>query len=216
MRHSLLQPATVLSLMLAALVLMLAVDLLLHDTIDQIFREGHTIEFLAGVYYLVAAVLLVAVMPPGLRRSQWHLPVILVLMFLRELDMDKALTTDGVLQLRLYSGPAPLPEKIAGAAVIALILVCTWRLATRTVPGFVRGLRAGRADSWQVLLAGIAVVVSKSLDGIGRKLSAISHEIGAEVVVRASRIEEMLELVASMLLVMAVVLGRRIGWARQG
>ena len=215
MRHRDFQPATVLSLMLAALVMMLAVDLLLHDTIAQIFDEGHTIEFLSGVYYLAAAVLLVAVMPPGMRRSQWHLPVILVLMFLREFDMDKALTTEGVLQLRLYSGPAPLLEKIAGAAVIALILVCAWRLAARTVPGFVRGLHAGRPDSWLVLLAGIAVFVSKNLDGIGRKLSAISHEIGAETVIRASRIEEMLELVASMALVMAVVMGRRIGWQRR-
>lgn len=215
MRHSDFQPATALSLMLAALVLMLGVDLLLHDTIAQIFDEGHTIEFLSGVYYLAAAVLLVAVMPPGMRRSQWHLPVILVLMFLREFDMDKALTTEGVLQLRLYSGPAPLPEKIAGAAVIVLILVCAWRLTARTVPPFVRGLRQGRPDSWLVLLAGVTVIVSKSLDGIGRKLSAINHEIGAETVIRASRIEEMLELVASMALVMAVVMGRRIGWQRR-
>lgn len=215
MRHSLLEPATVLSLLLAALVLMLGVDLLLHDTIAQIFHEGHTIEFLSGVYYLAAAVLLVAVMPAALRRSQWHLPVILVLMFLREFDMDKALTTEGVLQLRLYTGPAPLLEKIAGAAVIALILVCAWRLTVRTVPGFLHGLGQGRPDSWLVLLAGVTVIVSKKLDGIGRKLSAISYEIGAETVVRASRIEEMLELVASMALVMAVVLGRRMGWDRQ-
>ena len=41
MRHSDFQPATALSLMLAALVLMLGVDLLLHDTIAQIFDVGY-------------------------------------------------------------------------------------------------------------------------------------------------------------------------------
>ena len=51
MRDDLFQPATVLSLMLVALSLMLAVDLLLHQTVAEIFKEGHAIEFFAAVYY---------------------------------------------------------------------------------------------------------------------------------------------------------------------
>lgn len=209
MRNDPFQPATVLSLMLVALLLTLAVDLLVHETIVQIFKEGHTIEFFAGVYCLAAASLLIVMAPVAYLRSQWHLPVILVLMALREFDMDKRLTTEGVLQLRLYSGPAPLAEKIAGLMVVTLILVCAWRLATRTVPSFLRGLRTMVPESWLVLVAGAAIVVSKSLDGLGRKLAAFGYHIGNEAALWASKSEEMLELAASMMLVMAVVHGCR-------
>ena len=214
MRDDLFQPATVLSLMLVALSLMLAVDLLLHQTVAEIFKEGHAIEFFAAVYYCLAAVLLTAMLPAARLRGQWHLPVILVLMTLREFDLDKRLTSEGILQLRLYSGPAPLGEKIAGAMVTALILVCGWRLALRTLPAFWRGLRAMDPSRWLALFAGTAIVISKSLDGLERKLAAFGYGIGRDVAVWASRSEEMLELAASMMLVMAVVHGCR-RWALQ-
>jgi hypothetical protein len=214
MRDDLLQPATVLSLLLASFLTMLSVDLVHHESVEDIFKEGRAIEFFSAGCYLVAAVLLIAMLPAARLRSQWHLPVILVLMTLREFDLDKSLTSEGVLQLRLYSGPAPWIEKIVGAMVVALILVCGWRLATRTVPPFLRGLRGFAPESWLVLFAGAAIVVSKSLDGLGRKLAAFGYKIGNETAALASKSEEMLELVASMMLVMAVVQGCR-RWSRR-
>lgn len=215
MHHNILRPATVLSLMLAAFLLMLAVDLLLHETIAQIFEEGHAIEFFSGICYLVAAVLLIVMAPMACLRRQWHLPVILLLMSLREFDLDKCLTSDGILQLRLYSGPAPFAEKIAGGMVVALILICGWRLASRSIQAFWTGLRSLAPESWLVLLAAMALVFAKTLDGLGRKLASFGYALAEQEGIYAARFEEMMELEASMMLVMAVVHGCR-RWRVQG
>ncbi len=202
-------PAAALSLMTVALLLMLAVDLMLHETVAEIFDEDQAIELFTGMLYVVAAIVLVATRPTGRLRSEWHLPVILVLMALREFDLDKKLTSEGVLQLSLYSGPALLAEKLAGAAIIALILVCGWRLVRHTGPAFLRGLRAMAPASHLCLFAAAGLAFSKTLDGLDRKLAALGFGIDAKTATLTGRFEEMLELAASMMLMMAVVYANR-------
>lgn len=195
--------------MTTGFLLLLAVDLVLHDEIAQIFKEGHAIELVSGLYLLAAAALLVVTQPAHSLGRQWHLPVILVLMALREFDLDKRLTSEGILQLRLYTEPSPWGEKLAGAMIVALILVCGWRLLRHTMPDFLRGLRAGSPASLLCLAAGVMLVLSKTLDGLGRKLAALGYRITEDANQFASRTEELLELGVAMMLVMAIASLRR-------
>lgn len=201
-RKLFLNPPFVLALLQSTFLLALTIDLLSHETIREIFAEDHAIE-LMSVLLLVAAAGLLMMFDPGVRKN-WHLPTILALIALRELDLDKRLTSEGVLQLRLYSGAAPLWEKAFGMAVVTLVLACTWRLLTRTIPHWWKGLREGQAVSWLGLGAVSAILIAKSLDGLGRKLAPLGVHLDQTTLTVSGRLEELLEMVAGMLLVMAV------------
>ena len=200
-----LHPAFTLAVMLAATLMFLGVDLALHESVAVIFKEGHTIELMSAVFLAFAAGLWWVTGADDMRGRQWHIPAILTLMTLRELDFDKRFTSEGVLQLRLYSGPSPLWEKLLGLAVIALILICGWRLLTITMPRWWAGLRAGLPTSWLAGLAALLVVVAKSLDGLDRKLADFGVILVPEYGTLAGRVEELLELAAFMMLVQALV-----------
>lgn len=190
--------------MLAATLLLLGVDLSLHESTAVIFKEGHAIEVMSAVLLASAAVLWWGFDADDMAGRQWHIPVILLLMAMREMDFDKRFTSEGVMQLRLYSGDFPLLEKALGLAVIALILVCGWRLTTITLPRFWAGLRAGLPASWLTGLAALMLMVAKTLDGLDRKLAGFGITISPELGTLTGRLEELLELVAYMMLVQAL------------
>ena len=200
-----LSPAFTLSTMLSVTLLFLGVDLALHDSTAVIFKEGHTIEVVSAVLLASTAVLWWGMGADDRAGQQWHIPVILVLMAMREMDYDKRFTSEGVLQLRLYSGDSPLLDKVLGLAVIALIVVCGWRLMTITLPRWWAGLREGLPASWLAGLAALMMVVAKTLDGLERKLAGIGISISPELGTLSGRLEEFLELIAYMMLVQALV-----------
>lgn len=199
-----LRPAHTLSLLLGITLVALGADLLMQDDVSQVFKEGHSVEAMSVVILLAAAAFRV-VGDRGHARSGWHVPVILVLMALRELDFDKRFTSEGVLQLRLYSGPAPLWEKAVGLAVIVLVLVCIVRLAWLNLPGWWRGLQQGAASAWLATGAVLVIVIAKSMDGIDRKLAPLGVTLASETITVAGRLEEMLELAAYIMLAQAAV-----------
>lgn len=181
----------------------LGIDLLMHDSVSEIFREGHSIEALSVVILVVAAFWSFG--NRGITGREWHIPVILILMALRELDIDKRLTSEGVLQLRLYTGTAPLWEKAAGFAVVVLILVCLIRLAWLNLPQWLRGLQQGAGSAWLATGAALLIVIAKSMDGLDRKLAPLGMTLTTEMVTMAGRLEEMLELAAYIMLAQAAV-----------
>lgn len=197
------RPARVLSLMLGITLAGLGIDLLMHDSVSEIFKEGHSIEALSVVILVAAAFWSFG--NRGITGREWHIPVILILMALRELDIDKRLTSEGVLQLRLYTGTAPLWEKAAGFAVVVLILVCLIRLAWLNLPQWWRGLQQGAGSAWLATGAALLIVIAKSMDGLDRKLAPLGMTLTTEMVTMAGRLEEMLELAAYIMLAQAAV-----------
>ena len=76
------QPACTLSLMLGGTLVFLGSDLLMHEFVSEIFKEGHSVEAMSVVILIAAA----AFWWNGHRNltgSEWHVPVILILMALR-------------------------------------------------------------------------------------------------------------------------------------
>mgnify|MGYP006900560329 FL=1 len=198
------RPARTLSLMLGITLAGLGIDLLMHDAVSEIFKEGHSVEAMSVVILIAAA----AFWWNGHRNltgSEWHVPVILILMALRELDVDKRFTSEGVLQLRLYTGSSPLWEKALGLAVVLLILVCAWRLARISLARCWRGLLRGANWAWLVATGAALIVIAKAMDGLDRKLAPWGIAVDPVTAMRAGRIEEVLELVAYIMLAQAGV-----------
>lgn len=204
MRH--LQPVTILALTATLTLILLGWDLIFIDGIEPYFKEGVGIERVTVLLLLWAFVLLIARL--GLRRSlsEWQLALALFLMALRELDFDKRFTDEGLLKLRYYTSPDLPSHKLAGIGLMLVLALMLYRLARRNLRPWLARLRQRDLSAWLVAGAGVAGVVAKSIDGLGRKLAAFGIELPEIVGRRAGRIEELLELVFVMLLIQAIAL----------
>lgn len=167
------------------------------------FAESGPVERLSALYLLVAALLIGIEMLRRRDGARWHLAALLLLAGLREMDWDKAFTEAGVLSSALYLDPAPWPNKLAGLLVLAVLLAALLRLLRRNGPGLVARLRQGCASSWLCLGALALFALAKSLDGLGRKLAPFAIELSAAATTWTSRGEEVLELVAAVMVLQA-------------
>lgn len=172
------QPLAVFAVAMTVTLATVLVDVSFSTTIDELFKEGRAIELLSALWLLVAAVLWVALGTGDAMRRHWHVPVLLLLMAMREQDYDKRFLADGILKLRLYTGTAPLADKLIGLAVLALLAVCLWRLLRLSLPGWLAGLRRGQTAPWLVL--GVRGHAGGGQDGgrAGPQAGALWHRPG--------------------------------------
>lgn len=173
-------------------------------------REHGPIETAGFLTFLIATIAMVTLVPErGLGRS-WYVTVLFALMAARELDFDKRFTEKGVLQLRLYTGDYPLSEKLIGAAVVLLLLTALVLVVRRGLPAARTAIAEGRGDWAWTAFAGLALmVISKPLDGLGRRLDPLGVDLSPSMVALASFLEEGLEMAFGFALLLAVCL-----WAR--
>lgn len=176
---------------------------------DSLFKEGAVIETLSAVGYFAAAALLLlqAIMRMPARWSAF----LMVLCFgMRELDFDKRFTTMGLFKSRIYSSSeVPIHEKLLAVLVTVLLLTCVYFLIKNYFRPFLQGIRRRDGMALSVFFFGGALVLSKSLDGIARKLKPLGIETSEFVSRLSSGIEETLELAASLLLLVVVVVAFR-------
>lgn len=209
LRKRLLDPALFLAFCCALAAGWLLVGLASVTTIDQVFAESGPIETASASFLILCAVVLSGDIIQGRLPRRWHLVVLTLAAGLRELDWDKAFTDSGIVSLRLYSGTAPLGQKIAGTAVLVLLVVAVVRLLCRDLGPWLSGLRAGRLWSW-LLAASLAIyAVAKAMDGLDRKLLSWGVELSALTARTAVRLEEGLELFAAILVLQVAILSLR-------
>lgn len=180
-------------------------DCLRLDVVNDMFIEGSAVEWASAITFGIAAALWFVLPPAGVRKAHWHLPVIIFLMCLRELDADKAFTSKGIIGLKLYTGAWPVQEKIFGLVAMAGIFWLAFRLIRMNLSPWLRGLTRRDPVALLVLLGGVILVVAKSLDGIARKLAPWGYEVSARAGSVSMRIEELLELFTGIALAMAIV-----------
>ena len=189
---------------LALAVAIIAVEAPRLDLLDLLKAEGRGVELASavGLFCAVGAYLLTR--GPAAATAGWQVAILLFAMGCRELDFDKRFLDEGILQLRLYSGSAPLWQKLIGAAVVIVILAALARLVRRDVGPWLRAL-AGRATwAWLVFAALVTVVVAKTIDGAGRKLAPLGVKLGERLDLALGLGEESLELVFALMLVLAI------------
>lgn len=172
----------------------------------SMLTEEGPVERASALLLFALAAAFAALWPRQAAGPRWHLPVILLLMCGRELDFDKRFLAEGMLQLRLYSGDAPILHKAIGALVVILVLWCGWRLLRRDVPVWWRAVRRRAAWAWWVLGGTTAVMLAKTIDGAGRKLEPWGITLQPVTEAVLGRLEEGMELgfVVSLLIAMAL------------
>lgn len=174
----------------------------------RLTREHGGVELASALLYLWAAAVWIGLHGRREALRGWQVPGALLLMSAREFDLDKSLTSVGLLKSRLYlSAEAPAWERLLGLAVIGLILAVVVRLVRHQGRAFLARLRAGgRAEA--TMLAGLLLAAfAKSIDGIGRKLAGVGLDLGAGTVAAFGGAEEAVELMVPLLFLGAVLLG---------
>ena len=196
-------PGASLGAIMALTMTLLLVELILVPDANLFFKEGYGVERVTVVLYALALVLWWAARPP---RGSWQIPLLLLLMALRELDFDKRFTEVGLLKLQYYLRPAPITDKLVGIVLLLVIAVAVWRVLRYNLGPWLRGLAARRADAWLVFVACGCVFIAKTIDGMDRKLAGFGVVFSQKVLIRAGRIEEVLELVFVLLVCLAIAL----------
>lgn len=171
-----------------------------------LINENGAFEMATLVTLLLVTTMVIIRLPSLAFGAEWHLPMLTTLLAMRELDFDKRFVESSVLKLRLYTGDAPLGVKLIGGAVIVLILLCLFRLVRHSGPNLWQAL--GKREGWAVLipLAGLAVVVAKGLDGLGRKLAPLGIALTDAQEAWAATSEEALEFLFAAALLSALFL----------
>ena len=175
------------------LLLMFLVSLPMDEAARKTFlKEGGVIETVSALLYLVCAAQMLLW---AQRVRAWPYVVLMILFAMREADFDKRFTEVGVLKGKfLFSPLVPIHQKLIGGAVIALALYVAYTIVRRDGWHFVRALRARSVEAWGWAIAIGLVFVSKSLDGLGRKLADVGITINPVVDLHAGALEEILEL----------------------
>lgn len=188
----------------AVLAAALALDLLIAPR-SSITREGGPVELCSAGFYLLALAALCARSPVG---RAWPGMIALLAMFLRELDADKRFTDEGLLSTKIFVYDIPVWQKLLAAGVLAVLLVAAGALIWRGAARLFRGLAERRTWSIYFASAVVLAVVSKSVDGLGRKLAPFGLRVPENVNARAGQMEEVMEIGIPVLLLMAILAKR--------
>lgn len=192
-------------LCLALIGLFVAIDVMLIARGASFVREGGGLENVSAVLYVVSLVVFFRLAPPSNWRRLWHIPTLMMLFALRELDFDKAFTEAGVLSLKLYSGNAAWHVKMTAGAVALFVLVVVLRSMILGGPAAVRAVRHGQNWAWFVFLAVALLVSTKTLDGLARKLMGLGIIISDDLDAVASLVEETGEVFIPVCAILAMV-----------
>ena len=176
----------------------------------KLTREDGAIETVSMVLYVYAALCWLTLNPPELWSRFWHLPAVLLLMAGRELDLDVAFTSPGILTTALYfTDRAPVWQRLLGAVVVGLLVTIAWRLITLHGRAFIAGLRSGGLAAWSVAGALGLAVGSVLIDGLGRKLRPLGIELSPRIDSLAGASEEIMEAFIPFLLITAIIAAAR-------
>ncbi|PWQ99878.1 hypothetical protein [Leucothrix pacifica] len=174
---------------------------------DFWLSEGGIVESLSALGYFVCAALML-LMGGWHYVKKYHYLFMLVLLFgMRELDFDKRFTTMGIFKSKFYaSSDVPMIEKVIGLIVIAIFFYIVFRLVKNHLKDFITGVLRFSPAHLAVFFAMSFIFISKTLDGIARKLGGFGITIEQSASVYFQALEEILEMGIPVLLMLSVYL----------
>lgn len=157
--------------------------------------EAGPIERASAIgYFLCAGYMIVS----GGRKfvKRYNYIIVLVTLFgFRELDFDKRFTTMGILKSRFYLSSEVSPiEKLMGLMVIALLLWAVIKIVRNHLASTIANVVEFNERAVGLVMIFVLLAVSKSIDGMARKLKPFGVETSQQVSFLASSIEEVMEL----------------------
>ncbi len=182
------------SILVALILGPFVVEQLVGPTKDLVIKEGGIIETLSAIgYFLCLAVLLIKG-GFSLLIHKWYFHVVLLLLGFRELDFDKRFTMMGILKSRFYLSPeVPLYQKMIGVSVIVLVLIILYKITKNHLHTLFSGLKSRELLPLCVSIAIFLIVISKSIDGLPRKMASFGVSISDRASSFAGSIEEIFE-----------------------
>ena len=152
-------------------------------------------------YFLCAGYMLLSGGREFMKRYNYII-VLVALFGLRELDFDKRFTTMGILKSRFYlSSEVPPLEKLIGLIVIALLTWAAIKIVRNHLASTVANLVEFNERAVGVVMIFVLLAVSKSIDGIARKLKPSGIETSQQISFLASSVEEVMELGVPILMI---------------
>ena len=167
-----------------------------------ILGEAGPIERASAMgYFLCAGYMLLGGGRKFIKKYNYIL-VLVVLFGFRELDFDKRFTTMGILKSRFYlSSEVSALEKFIGLIVIVLLLWAVIKIVRNHLASTIANLVEFNERAVGVVMIFVLLTVSKSIDGIARKLKPFGIETSQQISFLASSVEEVMELGVPILMI---------------
>lgn len=177
----------------AVFLLAIAVSLASAPLRTGLIVEDGPIEALSAYGYFVCAAILLRT-GRDLAGFAW-IVVLLIACGLRELGFHTSLTTMSITKTRFYVNPdVPMLEKLIAGAAILVIAVSVFQLLRIHGRGFFQALRRREPPAIAVLCGLAYIGISKTLDGMSRKLAGLGFDYSDDDLDVATVFEETLEL----------------------
>lgn len=181
---------------IALILAVFLVALLLEEPSRESFlREGGPVEMASALIYFFCFGLVAAWGRLFFFEAYPYFALVPLLFGLRELDIDKAFTTTGIFKIRFFtSAEVPFYEKIFGFLLITALLYMIYALIRHQTKNYLGELRKRTPLAIGASLVAGLTIVSKTLDGLGRKLESVGINVSESVNNHSSELEEILEL----------------------
>ncbi len=175
------------------------------DTLKLFIEEGGIVETLSAVGYFVCIILLATKSGAGYFRKYWYFFVALLAFGLRELDFDKRFTEVGIFKSKFLVSPeVSIMTKAIGLGIILFLVFTLITLLRTHAIRFTKTFFSMTCFEFSIVMAGAFLVISKSLDGLARKLKGFI-EVSSEVKTMAGNMEEAMEFGVPCLFAIAIV-----------
>ena len=198
------------SLLLLAIIFLVCIMAILPwiniDTQKKLLIEGGLFESSTVYGYIFCLILIFVSWPWHKILSKWYFSALIILFALRELDYDKAHFTHGVLKSKQYfSDLVGVSELIISIGVLLLILIVLASIVLREKNNFIKGIIDLKQSQLAVLASIILVVVTKTIDGLKRKLEGFGIDLSNKIEHFAMIIEEVGEMGIPIMFAIAIL-----------
>lgn len=204
--------ANYLPLILAIILIFAIIGILRFLSIEYqnyLLVEGGVFETLTVLGYAACILLICMSWSWQKIRERWYFAALITLFALRELDFDKSQFTVGLLKSRQYVGDlVALPERIISFLLIILILTVIILILVKETRSFFAGIFAFMPSELAVMFSLILICITKSVDGLGRKLAGFNISISQSMEQFAYVFEEVGEMGIPVMFAVAIVTSR--------
>lgn len=172
-----------------------------------IISEGGIVETFTVVGYFACFLYLLYKGKISYLKNFWYIHSIFILFALRELDFHKRFTTMGIFKSKFYiSDSVPLTEKFFASLVLIFLFVVVYLLIKKHSKTYLAELKSGNMIAVSIFISIALVFISKSIDGLSRKLSGLGIAISSQSDKFAASVEEVFELGIPVMFLITIVI----------
>ena len=170
---------------------------------DLFFDEGGIVEIASAMGHFLCVALILYKGKINYLQKYYYFILLFIMSGFRELDFHKRFTTMGILKIKFFtSSNVPFTEKLVGFLIVLLLLHVLISIYKNHFRQFIEALKNYSSISIGVFIVLLLLGISKTLDGISRKLGSFEIEIGSQIAIHLAALEEVLELGIPMFLLL--------------